>query len=117
MKQLTGGVKTLLSGRQVDPRTRTVIVPSSRKVYLDALEAGYIETFVRAGALVLNPGCGPCLGRQHGVVGPGENVLSTSNRNYPGRMGSPDARIYLASPAVAAASALCGAITDPGGLA
>jgi len=108
---------SLLSGRQVDPRTRTVIVPSSRKVYLDALEAGYIETFVRAGALVLNPGCGPCLGRQHGVVGPGENVLSTSNRNYPGRMGSPDARIYLASPAVAAASALCGAITDPGSLA
>lgn len=106
-------VASVLEHHDVDPRTRTVIVPSSRKVYLDALTAGYIEIFVRAGALVLNPGCGPCLGRQHGVVGPGERVLSTSNRNYPGRMGSPDARIFLASPAVAAASAVCGAITDP----
>ncbi|MBV8194725.1 MAG: 3-isopropylmalate dehydratase large subunit [Candidatus Dormibacteraeota bacterium] len=104
---------SLLDGREVHPRTRTVIVPSSRRVYLDALAAGYVETFVRAGALVLNPGCGPCLGRQHGVVGPGERVLSTSNRNYPGRMGSPEAQIFLASPAVAAASAIRGAITDP----
>jgi 3-isopropylmalate dehydratase large subunit len=103
----------MLKGREVSPRTRTVIVPSSRRVYLDALELGYIDTFARAGALVMNPGCGPCLGRQHGVLGPGENALSTSNRNYPGRMGSPEARIFLASPAVAAASALRGAITDP----
>jgi homoaconitase/3-isopropylmalate dehydratase large subunit len=80
---------------------------------MDALEAGYIETFAKAGALVMNPGCGPCLGRQHGVLGPGERALSTSNRNYPGRMGSPEARIFLASPAVAAASALRGEITDP----
>jgi 3-isopropylmalate/(R)-2-methylmalate dehydratase large subunit len=103
----------ILSGRNVHPRTRTIVVPASRGVYLDALGAGYIETFARAGALVLNPGCGPCLGRQHGVVGPGERVLSTSNRNYPGRMGSPDAQIFLASPAVAAASAVAGEITDP----
>ena len=103
----------ILSGHTVHPQTRTVVVPASRGVYLDALVAGYIETFARAGALVLNPGCGPCLGRQHGVVGPGERVLSTSNRNYPGRMGSPDAQIFLASPAVAAASALAGVITDP----
>ena len=103
----------IFSGRTVHPRTRTVVVPASRGVYLDALAAGYIETFARAGALVLNPGCGPCLGRQHGVVGPGERVLSTSNRNYPGRMGSPDAQIFLASPAVAAASAVSGSITDP----
>jgi len=103
----------ILSGRNVHPRTRTIVVPASRGVYLDALAAGYIEIFARAGALVLNPGCGPCLGRQHGVVGPGERVLSTSNRNYPGRMGSPDAQIFLASPAVAAASAVAGAITDP----
>ncbi|HEX6540078.1 MAG TPA: 3-isopropylmalate dehydratase large subunit [Candidatus Dormibacteraeota bacterium] len=104
---------SFLEGREVHPRTRTVIVPSSRRVYMDALEAGYIETFARAGALVMNPGCGPCLGRQHGVLGPGERAMTTSNRNYPGRMGSPEAFIYLASPAVAAASALRGAITDP----
>ncbi|MBV9525704.1 MAG: 3-isopropylmalate dehydratase large subunit, partial [Candidatus Dormibacteraeota bacterium] len=106
-------VAAVLQDRRVHDRTRTVIVPASRGVYLSALDAGYIDTFVRAGALVLNPGCGPCLGRQHGVVGAGENVLSTSNRNYPGRMGSPGARIYLASPAVAAASAVAGEIADP----
>lgn len=102
-----------LAGRQVHPRTRTMIVPASKQVYLDALSAGYIETFLRAGAIVMNAGCGPCLGRQHGVLAPGERALSTSNRNYPGRMGSPQAEIYLASPAVAAASALAGAIADP----
>ena len=107
----------LLEGRVVHERTRTIVVPASRRVYADALRAGYIDTFIRAGALVMNPGCGPCLGRQHGVVGPGENVLSTSNRNYPGRMGSAEARIFLASPSVAAASAVCGAITDPAKLA
>ena len=106
----------ILAGRTVNPRTRTIVVPASRGVYLDALAAGYIETFALAGALVLNPGCGPCLGRQHGVVGPGERVLSTSNRNYPGRMGSPQAQIFLASPAVAAASAVAGVITDPAAL-
>jgi 3-isopropylmalate dehydratase large subunit len=104
---------TILRGRQVHPRTRTIIVPASRHVYRDALRAGYIEVFADAGALVLNAGCGPCLGRQHGVMAAGENVLSTSNRNYPGRMGSPEARIFLASPSVAAASALRGVITDP----
>jgi 3-isopropylmalate dehydratase large subunit len=106
-------VAAMFDGHTVHPRTRTIVVPASRGVYIDALAAGYIEIFAKAGALVVNPGCGPCLGRQHGVMGPGERVLSTSNRNYPGRMGSPDAQIYLASPAVAAASALTGAITDP----
>lgn len=107
---------SVFAGRTVHPRTRTIVVPASRGVYLEALTAGYIEIVARAGALVLNPGCGPCLGRQHGVVGPGERVLSTSNRNYPGRMGSPDAQIFLSSPAVAAASAVTGAITDPASL-
>jgi len=100
-------------GRQVSPRTRTIVVPASKEVYLQALAAGYIQTFMEAGAIVMNAGCGPCLGRQHGVLGPGERALSTSNRNYAGRMGSPQAEIYLANPAVAAASALAGAIADP----
>jgi 3-isopropylmalate/(R)-2-methylmalate dehydratase large subunit/methanogen homoaconitase large subunit len=106
-------VASYLEGRQVHPRTRTIVVPASKKVYMDALELGYIETFLKAGALVMNAGCGPCLGRQHGVLAAGERALSTSNRNYPGRMGSPEAEIYLASPAVAAVSALAGAIADP----
>lgn len=106
-------VAAYLEDATVHPGTRVVIVPASRRIYLEAMRRGYIETFVRAGALVMNPGCGPCLGRQHGVVGPGERVLSTSNRNYPGRMGSPEAEIFLASPAVAAVSAINGAITDP----
>jgi 3-isopropylmalate dehydratase large subunit len=102
-----------LSGRVVHPGTRTVVVPASRRIYTEALRRGWIETIVSAGAMVMNPGCGPCLGRQHGVVGPRERVVSTSNRNYPGRMGSPEAEIYLASPAVAAATAVAGRITDP----
>ncbi|MGI8846817.1 MAG: 3-isopropylmalate dehydratase large subunit [Candidatus Dormibacteria bacterium] len=106
-------VAGFLEGRSVHPMTRTIIVPASRRIYLEAMRRGWIEIFVNAGAQVMNPGCGPCLGRQHGVVAPGERVLSTSNRNYPGRMGSPQAEIFLASPAVAAASALAGAIADP----
>jgi 3-isopropylmalate/(R)-2-methylmalate dehydratase large subunit/methanogen homoaconitase large subunit len=106
-------VASYFEGRQVHPRTRTMVVPGSKKIYMEALSLGYLETFMKAGAIVMNAGCGPCLGRQHGVLAPGERALSTSNRNYPGRMGSPDAEIYLASPAVAAASALAGAIADP----
>lgn len=110
-------VARLLEGRQVHPDTRTLVVPASRDIYLEALRLGYIETFIAAGATVMNAGCGPCLGRQHGVLAPGERAMSTSNRNYPGRMGSPEAEIYLASPAVAAASAVAGAIADPRHLA
>jgi 3-isopropylmalate dehydratase large subunit len=106
-------VASFLKGRQVDPQTRTIVVPASKQVYMEALSRGYIQIFMEAGALVMNAGCGPCLGRQHGVLGPGERALSTSNRNYAGRMGSPQAEIYLANPAVAAASALAGAIADP----
>jgi len=108
-------VAGMLEGRQVNPDTRTIIVPGSRTTYVQALERGYIDTFVRAGAVVMAAGCGPCLGRQHGTLGPGERALSTSMRNYPGRMGSPDADIFLANPAVAAASALAGVIADPRG--
>ncbi len=106
-------VASYLAGRQVHPGTRTIVVPASKQVYMDALEAGYIKTIMAAGATVTNAGCGPCLGRHQGVLAAGERALSTSNRNYPGRMGSPEAEIYLASPAVAAASALAGAIADP----
>ncbi|MGD0834132.1 MAG: aconitase/3-isopropylmalate dehydratase large subunit family protein, partial [Candidatus Dormibacteria bacterium] len=106
-------VAGMLEGRQVHPDTRTIIVPGTRTAYVQALERGYIDTFVRAGAVVMAAGCGPCLGRQHGTLGPGERALSTSMRNYPGRMGSPEAEIYLANPAVAAASALAGVIADP----
>jgi 3-isopropylmalate/(R)-2-methylmalate dehydratase large subunit len=106
-------VAGFFEGRQVSPRTRTIVVPASKEVYMQALAHGYIQTFMEAGAIVMNAGCGPCLGRQHGVLAPGERALSTSNRNYAGRMGSPDAEIYLANPAVAAASALAGAIADP----
>ena len=102
-----------LAGHTVHPGTRTVVVPASRRIYTEALRRGWIEVIIEAGALVMNPGCGPCLGRQHGVVAAGERVVSTSNRNYPGRMGSPHAEIYLTSPAVAAATAIAGCITDP----
>jgi len=112
LEDLEVAARYLARGR-VHPHTRTVVVPASRRVYVEALRRGWIEAIVESGALVMNPGCGPCLGRQHGVLAPGERAVSTSNRNYPGRMGSPDAEIYLTSPAVAAASALAGQIVDP----
>lgn len=102
-----------LSGRTVHPRVRMVVVPASRRIYAEALRRGWIETIVQSGAMVMNPGCGPCLGRQHGVMAAGERVVSTSNRNYPGRMGSPEAEIFLTSPAVAAATAVAGELADP----
>jgi homoaconitase/3-isopropylmalate dehydratase large subunit len=89
------------------------IVPASREVWIQAAEEGLLALFAEAGALVLNPGCGPCLGAHEGVLAPGEVGLATSNRNFKGRMGSPDAELYLGSPAVAAAAAVTGRITDP----
>lgn len=103
----------ILRGRQVAPNTRLLILPASREVLLAAVAEGLVTDLVSAGALVLNTGCGPCLGAHEGVMAPGEVTISTANRNFKGRMGCKDAEIYLASPATVAASALTGRITDP----
>lgn len=103
----------VLRGAEVRDGVRVLIVPASRRVYLQALREGLIEVFLRAGCTVCNPGCGPCPGGHMGVLAPGEVCLSTSNRNFVGRMGSAEAKIYLASPLTAAASAITGRITDP----
>lgn len=103
----------LLKGKSVHPSVRLLLLPSSRQVYLDALKEGFLNILVKAGGTVLPPGCGPCLGAHQGVLAPGERCLSTSNRNFKGRMGCVDAEIYLASPATVAASAVYGKITDP----
>jgi 3-isopropylmalate/(R)-2-methylmalate dehydratase large subunit len=103
----------ILRGKQLSPGTRLIVAPASRGVLLTAIDKGYIEDFVEAGALILPPGCGPCLGLHQGALGDEESCLSTANRNFKGRMGNPDSFIYLGSPAVAAASAITGEITDP----
>ncbi len=103
----------ILRGKTLHPRTRLVVIPASREVYLEAMRLGYLETFVQAGASVGTPGCGPCIGRHQGVLAPGERALTTMNRNFTGRMGDPTAEIYLGSPATVAATALTGHITDP----
>jgi homoaconitate hydratase family protein len=103
----------ILKGKTVHPNVRLLILPASRKIYLDALKEGLIKTFIEAGGTVLPPGCGPCLGAHQGVLAPGERCLSTSNRNFKGRMGCNEAEIYLASPATIAMSAVQGRITDP----
>jgi len=102
-----------LEGKKVAKGVRMIVLPASQEVLVEALRAGLIEIFVRAGAMVLNPGCGPCLGAHEGVLAAGEVCISTANRNFQGRMGSNEAATYLASPATVAASAVAGAITDP----
>ena len=103
----------IVEGQHVHPRTRLIVIPASQEIYLEAMRLGYIQTLVVAGAMVNPPGCGPCVGVHQGILAAGEVCISSTNRNFIGRMGSKDSRVYLASPAVVAASAIAGSITHP----
>ena len=92
---------------------RTIVIPATQEVYLQCIREGLAEIFIQAGAIVSTPTCGPCLGGYMGILAAGERAVSTTNRNFVGRMGHVDSEVYLASPAVAAASAIAGRIADP----
>ena len=106
-------VARILKGRRCNKRVRTIVTPASRKVYLEAEKKGLMAILIEAGVIIFPPGCGPCVGVHGGILGDNEICLSTQNRNFKGRLGNPQAFIYLASPATAAVSALTGEITDP----
>ena len=103
----------ILKGHTVHPDVRCIVIPGSQQVYLDAIKAGYVETFINAGAAFSTPTCGPCLGAHMGIMAAGEKAVSTTNRNFRGRMGHVDSEVYLAGPYVAAASAILGRIATP----
>lgn len=103
----------ILSGRRVHPRVRLLVIPASQEIYLEAIKLGYIQTMLEAGAMINPSGCGPCVGVHQGILAAGEACISSTNRNFIGRMGSKDSRVYLASPAVVAASAIAGRIAVP----
>ena len=103
----------ILKGRKVAMGTRMLVFPASWRIYHEAMERGFLRDLTEAGAVVCNPGCGPCLGVHQGALGDGETALATTNRNFKGRMGNPTGEVYLSSPAVAAASAITGVISDP----
>ena len=103
----------ILKGHHIPPYTRLIIVPASSEIMTECLEKGYIQDLIAAGATITTPGCGACLGAHEGVIAPGEVCITSTNRNFPGRMGSTDAQLYLASPATVAASMIEGRITDP----
>jgi homoaconitase/3-isopropylmalate dehydratase large subunit len=103
----------VLAGKKVHPDVTLVVTPGSQRVLEEATRQGYVLTFLEAGATVTPPSCGACAGIHLGVLGPGDVAVSTSNRNFPGRMGHPGSRVYLANPAVSAASAVAGRISPP----
>lgn len=106
----------VLEGRQVDKRLRVIIIPATQKIYLQAIDEGLVHIFINAGAVVSTPTCGPCLGGYMGILAAGERCVSTTNRNFVGRMGHVESEVYLASPAIAAASAVTGKISSPADL-
>jgi homoaconitase/3-isopropylmalate dehydratase large subunit len=108
--------EAVLRGKKVHRDLRLIVVPASREIYIEASEKGLLASLAKSGAVIVNPGCGPCLGGHQGILAAGERCISTTNRNFRGRMGSPDAEVYLASPETVATSALRGAIADPRGL-
>ena len=103
----------VLEGRKVKKGIRAIVIPATQKIYLQAMEEGLLKTFIEAGAIVSTPTCGPCLGGYMGILAEGERCVSTTNRNFVGRMGHVKSEVYLASPAVAAASAVTGKISGP----
>jgi 3-isopropylmalate/(R)-2-methylmalate dehydratase large subunit len=104
---------SIFKGRKVAKNLRVIIFPGTQKVYLECIKEGLAEIFVEAGAVFSTPTCGPCLGGHMGILAAGERAVATTNRNFVGRMGHPESEVYLASPLVAAASAITGKITDP----
>ena len=104
---------SILKGRKVKKGIRCIVIPATQAIYLQAIEEGLVQTFIEAGAVVSTPTCGPCLGGYMGILAAGERAVSTTNRNFVGRMGHVDSEVYLASPAVAAASAITGKISEP----
>jgi 3-isopropylmalate/(R)-2-methylmalate dehydratase large subunit len=103
----------ILRGKKIAHTTRMIVIPASMEIYSEAMKKGLLTVFLDAGATICNPGCGPCLGAHQGILADGERAISSSNRNFKGRMGSTESEVYLSSPAVVAASAFKGEITDP----
>ena len=103
----------IMEGRHVAKGVRVIVIPATQKIYLQAIEEGLVTTFIKAGVAVSTPTCGPCLGGHMGILAKGERAVATTNRNFVGRMGHPESEVYLASPAIAAASAVTGKISCP----